>query len=178
MVKQQTLDLIVRRPRVALIEEADTEVVRVRVPRKAAATIAAADPKDVELALQVKAAEMLAALVTKWFCWETPPCQGLYEVTEHRTGATIERFWFHGGSVWKKSPDRYANLPSIYHHDFAKQYAWRGLAAMPAEGYQVGPYARSMFGLEGRQDGQMPKLYLAPGLEHPLPTRARVALEE
>lgn len=162
------------------LEEMEEEELRLRVPKKVAEAVAA-DPEGATQHLK-KEAERLAvpelntaepwvagALgCTKWFCWEVPPCQGLYEVTEHRTGAVIERWWFHGGSVWKKSGDRFANLPSIYHHDFARQYAWRGLAEMPAEGYPIPPYARHMF--EQREDMIVPPLRVM-GVERPTATR-------
>ena len=169
--KQQTLDLIVKRPRVALIEDDGKEEVRVRLPRKTAAAVAAADPERLSAFVGRTAEEMMAALVTKWFCWEAPPCQGIYEITDHVTGKLRERWWFHG-ATWHKSGEREAQLPRIYHHDFAKTYAWRGLASMPPQGYAIPPYAHHMF--EKREDGIIPLLTVV-GLSGI--GRARVSLE-
>lgn len=69
------------------------------------------------------------------------PAPGLWEVTDRRTGAMRGLWWF--GGVWWVMSDRPGASPGqtgMHYDDFARGYAWRGLAQRPEEKYSCPPY--------------------------------------
>ena len=76
--------------------------------------------------------------------WESkgaPPCVGLWEVTDHKTGTLLARWWF-GGVWWLKTSDPNERNPIMLSHwKFEENYAWRGLRAPSTDIYPCPPYS-------------------------------------
>lgn len=77
--------------------------------------------------------------LTPWST-EEPPQPGLWEVSE-REGGRARGLWWFGGVWWIMSSQ--PGLPGqggMRHDDFARRFAWRGLAQRPEERYSCPPY--------------------------------------
>lgn len=119
--------------------EEDMVEMQVRLPKEAAAAIAAADPKVIAHTLQVSADDLMNDACTKWCSDDKPPCPGWWDVTDHKTGTMRARWWF-GGVWWVMGDDPYKDTtPRIYWEKFIREFAWRGLKVMPTS-YPAPPY--------------------------------------
>ena len=75
-----------------------------------------------------------------WETKEDPPCPGWWEVTDHKTGTLLARWWF-DGVWWKKGDPRVRGQAGMNRDQFRSQYAWRGLREPHADVYPCPPYA-------------------------------------
>lgn len=76
--------------------------------------------------------------------WSTafPPVHGFWEVTDHKTGALLERWWYdHVPACWTPHDGERPNRKAAMMHDeFREHYAWRGLCAPHPDVYPTPPY--------------------------------------
>lgn len=83
---------------------------------------------------------------TPWETKERPPCPGYWEVTDHATGATLDRWWYDGGEWWIVEDVASGMRRFVSAAEFPRLHAWRGLRAPHLDGYawDVTPGAREV----------------------------------
>lgn len=145
--KQMELPVVMPRPRVRL---------------DGPATIALAENATMMLAQSAAQGATSRALMwpdpmlgrMPWESKERPPMVGLWEVTDHKTGTLVARWWF-GGVWWLKTDDpRYAvRTPGLSHEQFATQYAWRGLRRPHSDVYPCPPYTSFELVARAKREG-------------------------
>lgn len=168
------------RARIPLLE--DGEEVRLRVPTAVAQAVQA-DPAAVVRAMARAAEEKLKEITEKnipvregwptnedpdyytpWATTEPPAFDGLYDVTDNRSGTLNARWWFcgtQGPLMWfaegpppldlddvvralsaGRSPRLKPTAKAVMHDEFIGErgLAWRGLRQQPRDPYPVPPY--------------------------------------
>lgn len=82
---------------------------------------------------------------------ERPPLNGWWEVTDHKTGALLARWWYDGD--WSKGDPKDKVSTWLSHAQFMTQYAWRGLQLPHPDVYPCPPYVSTNLVVRAQEAG-------------------------